>query len=162
MQEPVLNAMLELARRNLNGPTTIKVFDNEFNIATFQTLTPEDITGIGRIKPVGARHFTEQAELVQNLTSLTGSNLWPTVQPHFSGVKTAKLLEETFDIEDYGLVTPFIALAEQAEGQQQAQVLEELMHNQTMTATGVGSDYDMNPSPQTPVQQPQNPKPKGR
>ena len=157
MQEPVLNAMLELARRNLNGPTTIKVFDSEFNIATFQTLTPEDITGIGRIKPVGARHFSEQAELIQNLTSLTGSNLWPTVQPHFSGVKTAKLLEQTFDIEDYGLVIPFIALAEQAEGQKQAQVLEEMLHQQTMTATGVGSDHDLSPPPQAPIQQPQQP-----
>jgi hypothetical protein len=54
--------------------------------ATFQTLTVEDITGVGRIKPIAARHFAEQAELVQNLTSLAGSNLWPTVQPHFSGV----------------------------------------------------------------------------
>ena len=152
MEEPLLNAMLELARRNLSGPTTIKVFDNEFDIATFQTLTPEDITGIGRIRPVGARHFTEQAELVQNLTALAGSNLWPTVQPHFSGVKLAKLFETTFDLEDQGLVVPFIALAEQAEGQQQSQVLEEMLHQNTMTATGVGADHDLNKPPQAPNQ----------
>src|SRR5258708_9446601 len=30
--EPLLNAMLELARRNLTGPTVIKVFDDEFKI----------------------------------------------------------------------------------------------------------------------------------
>lgn len=141
--EPLLNAMLELACRNLTGSTIIKVFDDEFKIATFQSLTAEDITGIGRIKPVAARHFAEQAELIQNLTSLTGSNLWPVVQPHFSGVKLAKILESVFDLEDYEVVTPYVALAEQADGQRQMQALQQQTHMATGTATGMGEDYDM-------------------
>lgn len=143
--EPLLNAMLELAKRNMVESTTIKIFDDEFKAASFQTLTVEDITGIGRIKPVAARHFAEQAELVQNLTNLTGSNLWPTVQPHFSGVKLAKILENIFNLEDFEVVTPYIALAEQADGQKQAQALEEQLHASTLTATGIGHDYDMSP-----------------
>lgn len=145
--EMVLNAMLELARRNMNGTQTIKVFDDEFNLATFQTLTVEDITGIGRIKPVAARHFAEQAELIQNLTNLTGSGLWPTVQPHFSGVKLAKILENVFNLEDYEVVTPFVSLAEQAEGQKQMQAYEEQVHMASQTASGIGADYDMNIAP---------------
>ena len=154
--EPLLNAMLELARRNLSGSTTIKVFDDELKVATFQTLSVEDITGVGRIKPIAARHFAEQAELVQNLTSLTGSNLWPTVQPHFSGVKLAKILENVFDLQDYEVVTPYIALAEQADAQAQAQVLSEKLHQKMGTATGMGEDYDMNAQPQA-QQMPQGP-----
>ena len=142
MLEPLLNAMLELARRNMVGSSTIRVFDDEFKIATFQTLTPEDITGVGRIKPVAARHFAEKAELIQNITNLTSSGLWQTVQPHFSGVKLAKIVEEVFDLKDYEVVMPFVALAEQAEAQMQQQALSEQMHKQIGTATGMGGDYD--------------------
>jgi len=143
MLEPLLNAMLELARRNMTGPTTIRVMDDEFKLATFQTLTVDDITGIGRIRPVAARHFAEQSVLVQNLTNLAGSNLWPTVQPHISGIKLAKMFEKTFNIEEYEMVVPYIALAEQMDAQKQAQALEEQLHQYTMTATGMNGDYDM-------------------
>src|SRR5258705_12524961 len=109
--------MVEQARRNLTDATVIRVFDNELKVSTFQALTAEDITGIGRIKPVAARHFAEQADLIQNLTNLTSSGLWQTVQPHFSGVKLAKIVENVFNLDDYQVVTPYIALAEQADAQ---------------------------------------------
>ena len=153
--EPLLNAMLEMARRNLSEAITIRVFDDELKTASFETLTVEDITGVGRIKPIAARHFAEQAELIQNLTALTGSNLWATVQPHFSGIKLAKLLEHTFDLTDYEVVLPYVALAEQAEGQAQVQVLQQQLMQQMGTATGMGEDFDINPAtgqPPTPAQ----------
>jgi hypothetical protein len=158
--EPLLNAMLELARRNMVGPTTIRVFDDQFKLASFQTLTVEDITGIGRIKPIAARHFAEQSELIQNLTNLTGSGLWQTVQPHFSGKKLAKLVEHIFDLSEYEIVTPFVAIAEQAEGQQQAMALEQRMHQAAQTATGMGNDYDMDGTVQAGIK-PQGNKPQG-
>jgi len=141
--EPILNAMLELARRNMVGVTTIKVMNNDYNVAAFQELSVDDITGVGRIKPVAARHFAEEAELIQNLTNLTGSGLWPTVQPHFSGQRIAKLLEEIFDIKDYKIVVPNIALAEQADAQKLSQALQENLHQYTSTASGQGSDFDL-------------------
>lgn len=143
--EPVLNAMLELARRNLTGTTTIKVFDDDFKVATFQTLTIEDITGVGRVKPIAARHFAEQAELVQNLTNLTNSGLWPTVQPHFSGIKLAKIVEDIFNLKEFEVVTPYVALAEQADAQKQMNALEQQVFMESGTATGIGSDFDMPP-----------------
>ncbi len=154
--EPLLNAMLELARRNLVSTTTIKVFDDEFKIATFQTLSPQDITGVGRIKPIAARHFAEQADLIQNLTSLTGSPLWNTVMPHFSSVKLAKILEDVFNLQDYEVVTPFVALAEQADAQKQRNVLQEHVATHTMTPTGIGADYDPS-AVQAAVQRPPPP-----
>lgn len=161
--EPLLNAMLELARRNLTGTSVIKVFNDEFKLATFQSLTVEDITGIGRIKPIAARNFAEQAQLIQNITNLSGSQLWPTVQPHFSSIKLAKILEKVFNLEDYEVVMPFIALSEQAEGQKQAQALQEQIHASAQTATGMGNDYDMSAGQQPPPQQPpQASPPRGR
>lgn len=143
MLEPLLNAMLELARRNMVEATVIRVFDDEFKISSFQQLTPEDITGVGRIKPIAARHFAEQAQLVQNLTNLTGSGVWQYVQPHFSSVKLAAVMEEALNLKDYEVVTPFIAIAEQAEAQMQQQSLQEQMHKQIGTASGMGGDFDM-------------------
>jgi hypothetical protein len=145
--EYYLNAMLELSRRNMTGATTIKVFDDQFKIATFETLTVEDITGIGRIKPIAARHFAEQSEIVQNITNMAGSNIWPTVQPHVSGVKLAKAFEDFFNLRDYEIITPFIAIAEQADAQKQAQALQEQVMHQQGTATGQGGDFDMESHP---------------
>jgi len=141
--EPLLNAMLELARRNLSGVNAIRVFDDEFKVATFMTLTVQDITGIGRIKPIAARHFAEQAELIQNLTSLTSSGLWPFVQTHFSGIGLAKIIEDVFNLKDCQIVTPYVFLAEQAEGQRQVQQLQQQLHQEAGTASGIGDDYDM-------------------
>lgn len=146
--EPLLNAMLELARRNLTGSTIIKIFDDEFKVASFQELSVEDITGIGRIKPIAARHFAEQAELVQNLTSLTASGLWPIVQPHFSSIKLSKIVEDVFNLQDYEVVTPYIALAEQADAQKQVQALQEQVAMEATTATGIGGDYDLSEAPE--------------
>ena len=141
--EPLLNAMLELARRNLTGSTVIRVFDDDLKIATFQTLTVEDITGIGRIKPIAARHFAEQAELVQNLTNLTGSGLWPTVQPHFSSIGLARLVEDVFNLQQYEIVNTNVALAEQADAQRQVNALQQQVATTATTATGLGEDYDL-------------------
>lgn len=145
-EEPLLNALLELARRNMTGATVIKVFDDDFNTASFQALTVEDITGIGRIKPVAARHFAEQAELIQNLTNLTGSGLWQTVQPHYSGKKLAKIVETVFGLDQYEVFVPFVGLTEQAEGQKLVQALQEQVMQAGQTATGMGGDYDMSAS----------------
>jgi len=141
--EPLMNAMIEMARRNLTGSTVIRVFDDDLKIATFQTLTVEDITGIGRIKPIAARHFAEQAELVQNLTNLTGSGLWATVQPHFSSIGLARIVEEVFNLQQYGVVNTNVALAEQADAQRQVNSLQQQVATSATTATGLGEDYDL-------------------
>jgi hypothetical protein len=146
--ERVLNAMLELSRRNLSGVLTIKVFDDELKAATFKSLTVEDITGIGRIRPVAARHFAEQAELIQNLTSMSQSPLFPLVQPHMSTINLAKMFERAFNVEqDSIFFPPWVGLIEQGEGQRMAQVTQEQTLQATQTASGMGEDYDLNPVP---------------
>jgi len=155
--EPLLNAMLELARRNMTSPATVKVFDDEFKLASFMSLTPDDITGMGRIKPVGARHFAEQAELVQNLTNLAGSPLWQTMAQHFSGIQLAKTFEHIFNMGRYNLVMPYIGIAEQADAQRQAQALQEMVAMEAGTASGQNGDYDLPPDQQGMPGQPGQP-----
>jgi hypothetical protein len=139
--EPLLNAMLELARRNMTDATVIKIFDDDLKIVTFQELTVDDITGIGRIKPIAARHFAEQAELIQNLTNLTGSGLWPTVQQHFSGIKMGAIISNIFNLDDYEVYMPYVALSEQADAQKRVQALQEQVHMAAGQASGLGEDY---------------------
>jgi hypothetical protein len=143
MVERLLNAQLELAKRNMSGTTTIRVFDDEFKVASFQSLTVSDITGTGRIRPIAARHFAEQAQLVQNLTQLAASQLWPVVSPHFSGIKMAKIFEDVFDLKEQEMVTPYIAIAEQADAQRQVQALSRSLQKEIMTPTGLGDDFDL-------------------
>ena len=59
--EPILNAMLEVARRNMNMSDTIRVLDDATGAILFRSITKDDITAKGKIVPVGARHFAERA-----------------------------------------------------------------------------------------------------
>lgn len=146
--EPMLNAMLELARRNMTSSITIPVTDEEFDVQTFQELSVEDITGSGQIVVRGARHFAEQAEMIQNLQGLFNSPGWQFVSQHFSSVQMAKMYEEVFDLDDYGLVTPYVNIAEQADAQRQVQALQEQLHQEMGTASGMGQDHDLQQAPQ--------------
>lgn len=141
--EPLLNAMLELARRNWNDKmSNVPIFDDEFKITTFKQLTPADISGAGRIRPIAARHFAEKAEKVQNLNNLFGSPLGQQqdVLVHFSGIKTAELLEDLLDLQDYELVQPYVRLSEQADAQRQAQSHQEQVSVEAMTPSGISAD----------------------
>lgn len=155
--EPLDNAMLELARRNMSGTTVIEVFDNELKASAFRELNVQDITGVGRIKPVAARHFAEQAEAVQNLTNLFNSPLGQMVAPHYSSVQLAKFFEQMFKLEDYGLVLPYIALAEQADAQRQSNALLEQVLMESQTPSGLTPDdfdqgLELPPELQGPLQ----------
>jgi len=153
--EPLMNALLELSRRMMSGPVSIRVFDDTFKINTFKSLSVTDITGTGRIKPMAARHFAEQAEIVQNLNNLAMSQIWPKINPHFSSIKMAEMFEHLFELESYEVVLPFIALSEQADATRIAQSHEEQVIMESQTATGLGNDFDLEGDPlgaeQTPT-----------
>lgn len=140
--EPLLNAMLELARRNIRRAQSIPVFNPEFDVTVFDTLSAADITGTGRIKPVAARHFAEQAELVQNLTNLYNSKLGedPAVLVHISGLGVAKLIEDNLNLKDYKLVQQNIRLAEEADSRREAQVYQEQTAMEAQTQSGLTPD----------------------
>lgn len=141
--EPLLNAMLDLARRNMDA-TTVKVIDDDLLIQSFVDITPEDITGSGRIRPWAARHFVERAERVQSITSFFGSPVGqdPDVKMHFSGIQTAKLFEDLLDLENFKIVTPYIRITEQAEAAEVTGALQQRAMMTLQTPTGIGDDTD--------------------
>ena len=149
--EPALNAMLELSRRNMDT-TTIRIFDDEFKINTFKDLTPEDITGNGRIRPMAARHFAEQAQMVQDLNAFMSSAAGndAEVLMHFSAIKLARMWEKLLDLEDYNLVQPYVRITERADAQHLQNVATEQMQMNTMTSSGMGTDYDTDAAEQAP------------
>lgn len=139
--EPVLNGMLELARRKLTNQT-IRTFDNEFKISTFTNLTAEDITGNGRIRPKAAQHFAERTNQIQNLTAFFGSAIGadPEIKAHMSSVELARLFEELLEIENHDIVEPYVRLSEQADAQRIINAQQEQVLVEAQTPSGLSQD----------------------
>lgn len=154
--EPLLNSMLEMARRNIQGPTEINVFDNEFKMQTFMTLTADDITGAGRLKPMAARHFAEKSQAVQNLVSLYQSGLMqdPLISMHLSGVKMSKALESLLDLDDFELYQEYVRVSEQAQAErlQNANMEQTMMQASTPAGLTPGDDGGPDIAPQIPME----------
>jgi hypothetical protein len=121
--EPLLNNMFESAKRNLDGADLVRVMDDDLGVVEFLNVTKEDITAKGKLRPVGARHFAAQAQLIQNLSSLFSSPIAQLVAPHTSGKSMTKMIEEVFGFERFEHFSEIAALVEQAE---QARFISEL------------------------------------
>jgi hypothetical protein len=115
--EKILNAMLETATRNLDQNDIVRVMDNDIGVQQFLTITKDDITASGKLRPIGARHFAAQAQLMQNLQGLANSPLYQTVSPHISSKKLATLVEDVLGLGRYELFKPNVAVFEQQETQ---------------------------------------------
>lgn len=123
--EPILNAMLEISRRNMNTSDVIRTTDDASGLALFREITREDITAKGKIVPVGARHFAERARRVQNLQQLYQLKLQdPSVAAHMSGKEFARILAE--ELGETTLFSENVMVTEQLETQQAAQEAEML------------------------------------
>ena len=135
--EPILNAMLEVARRNMNMSDTIRVLDDATGAVLFRSITKDDITAKGKLVPVGARHFAERARRVQNLTQLYQLKLAdPTIAPHLSGKEMAKIMAE--ELGEPNLYGENISVIEQLETQQTVQEAEMVNQEQLMAAQQMG------------------------
>ena len=121
--EPLLNAMLEVSRRNMQTTDVLRVLDDAMGIVIFRDIKKEDITANGKIVPVGARHFAERARRIQNLTQLNQVKQQdPSVAAHLSGKMLAKILAE--ELGESKLFGENIAVTEQLETQQAMQDAE--------------------------------------
>jgi hypothetical protein len=141
--EPVANGMLELARRNLDK-VTIRSFDSELKIAIFNEMSVEDITGNGSLKPFAARHFAEQANMVQNLNAFFSSSIGADedIKVHFSAERLARVVEELLELTEYRVVEPYVRISERADAQRMMQNQQEQMMMEQNTSSGIGNDFD--------------------
>jgi hypothetical protein len=114
--EPILNTMLEVSRRNMDQEEVIRIDDSSSGTTIFDTITKDDILGKGKIRPLGARHFAERAQRVQNL-----SQMWqvkqtdPTVAAHLSGKMFAQIMAD--ELGEPGLFQENVAVEEQMQTQ---------------------------------------------
>lgn len=136
--EPILNSMLESGRRNMDAFDIIRISNEKLGIDVFQQITKEDITARGKIVPMGARHFAERAQRVQNL-----QQLWmlksqdPSIASHLSGKTLAKIMSEELNEPD--LFSENVAVVESLETQEfarEAQLISE-ERNQIAMENGV-------------------------
>jgi hypothetical protein len=129
--ERVLNAMLETARRNMDHTDVVRVMDNDLGVTDFMTISKEDITANGVIRPIGARHFAAQAMLLQNLTGVYNSPVGNIISPHTSSIALSKLVEDILGLGRYTLFAPNIAVTERQETARLSnQASEDLMAEQ--------------------------------
>lgn len=113
--EPSLNAMLETARRNMDHADVIRVMDDDLGVQQFLAITKNDITASGKLRPIGARHFAAQAQLIQNLTGVFNGPLGQMVAPHVSAKQLSRLVEDVMGLGRYSLFSPNVAIFEQQE-----------------------------------------------
>jgi len=134
--EPILNDMLESARRNLDSTDILRIADAELGITEFLSITKEDITANGIIRPVGARHFSKQAQDLQNLMTVFNSPIGAMLAPHTSAIAMTDFINDITGLDGYNIFSPNIAVFEQQElASTQGRVQEEaLVRDTTPTA----------------------------
>ena len=118
--ERLVNNMLEVARRNMDMNDLIRVMDDDLGVVSFLSISKEDITSKGKLRPVGARHYATRAQLVQNLNGVFSSPIGAIIAPHVSGKKLAKLVEDFMGFEKYEFIGDNVAIFEQQETSQLA------------------------------------------
>jgi hypothetical protein len=117
--EPILNAMLEAARRNMDYADTVRVLNEDSGLFFFEQITKEDIKANGKIVPIGARHFAERAQRIQNLTQLYQIKAQdPTVAVHMSGKEFARIISD--ELGEPALFGENITIVEQLQTQRVA------------------------------------------
>lgn len=135
--EPVLNAMLEIGRRNMKISEEILVKSDDTGREFFLSIEKSDIVGSGKISPIGARHFAERARRVQSITQLAAIKAGdPSVAPHISGKEIAKILAD--ELGEFKLFGDNIAVKEQLETQQAMQDAEAQNQEDLMNAADGG------------------------
>ncbi len=135
--ERLLNAMLEIGKRNMDASDWVRVLDNDLGVSDFMEITKDDITASGILRPIGARHFAAQAQLVQNLTSLSNTPMWQQVSPHLSTQRLATVLEEVLGLRRFDMFRPNVGIIEQQETQRMVNQASEDLQMEAQVGTGL-------------------------
>ncbi len=142
--DKVLNLFLEMSRRNLNTTDLIRIEDTDTGASDFLSITKEDITAKGKLRPVGSRHFAAQAQLLQNLQNLYATPLGEMLKAHTSTKKLAIKVEDAMGLTKFGIFRENIGVIELQETQQLMNQAEQT------TEQEVGTPIDEEIPPATP------------
>jgi hypothetical protein len=131
--EPVLNTFLEIARRNLDIVEVVKTLDDDLGVQDFISITKDDITAKGKLRPIGARHYATRAQLMQNMLGVFNSPVGQMIAPHISAKRLATLIEEYMGFEQYDFIQENVAISEQSETQRLAQQAQQSLQIEQAT-----------------------------
>lgn len=113
--EDILNAELEVARSYPHMEDLISVV-GEDGIQEFMEIKRDDLKSNGKLIPIGSRFFERQQQLVNNFQLLQQALMQDELAlQHFSSIKLAKMYEELMDMDQAGIVQPFVRVGEQAQ-----------------------------------------------
>lgn len=138
--EPLLNDMLEAARRNLDTTEQVAVQDTDLGVTEFRSISAEDIKANGKLMPIGSRHFAETAIQVQNINSFLSSPAYAdqSIAAHISGFKLATQLGELLKL-DPGTVREGVRITETARLQQLAQAAQATVQDNALAGAQVAA-----------------------
>jgi|TARA_R110000796_G_scaffold78376_3_gene174808 hypothetical protein len=125
--EPILNTMLEFSKRNMDVAEVARTMDDDLGVADFISITKEDITAKGKLRPIGARHYAARAQLIQNMMGLFNSPMGQLIAPHISAKRLAGMVEEYMGFEQYQFIKDNAAIFEQAETAKLQQQVQQSM-----------------------------------
>lgn len=151
--QPTLSGELEIGRRNLEDRVeNIVNVDDETGLEIFQTITKQDLIVQGRVVPIGASHFAQQARTVQELVGFQNALIQDQdMALHFSSIKLAQMWEDNLGFENKKLMQPYVRVSER----QQAARLQQTAVSQLEAegTTSIGEDEDVIPEaePGTPT-----------
>lgn len=137
--ERILEAEIEVARRNLDTVDVIEVVEDEYGISEFITISKEDITANGRLRAIGARHYARNNQLAANLAQFSQQLAQdPLMQQHFPSERLAKAYENLLGFSNLDLVEPYGRVAENLELQRLSQVAQQQAQEEAMTPVDDG------------------------
>jgi len=131
--ENLLNNMLEVSKRHMNGADVVRVMDDDLGVVDFMEITKEDITAKGKLRPVGARHFSARAQLLQNLSGLANSAVWPTIAKHMSSKALSRMVEDSLQLQRFELFSDNAQVFEEVETQRFVQQAQEDLEVEAQT-----------------------------
>jgi hypothetical protein len=132
--EPLMNNMLEVARRNLSAKDALRTMDDDRGVVQFMDISKEDLKASGNLRAKGATHFAARNLLVQNLTTVFNSTLGEKIGRHVSSIRLAKLMEEAFGWQKHELVSENIEIKENAKAQREMNMQEDTLANEQAVA----------------------------
>lgn len=142
--EDLVNAELEVARRNIIGTDVVRILDDDFGVVDFLRITKDDITAKGTLVPVGARHFARQATLAQNLQQFQiALQQDPMLAQHFPAERLARAWEDVLGFKRLELFDRFGRIDEEVELESKRRAAQEQLELNDMVAAG-GQQTDPN------------------
>jgi hypothetical protein len=131
--EPLINKMLELAKRHMDVKDVARIIDNDLGVTAFIEITKEDITSKGVLRPIGARHYAARAQLMQNLVGIFNSPVGQIIMPHVSGKELSKMVEEYMGFEKFKFIKDNAAVFEGKETQRLMNQAQGTLEGETAT-----------------------------